>query len=347
MGNSAMSTLDQQHLRALEHANRVRLARAAMKREVAAGELAAAEVILDLPLAGEQHGHQRPADEPEALGQGTLPALAAVDRRTREQEDRHADRTSASRPRGGADGEGDGPRAAPTRSDANRAGGSRSRMLRSPDATARGDPPPGAGRPRGGTSDRWPARRCGRRDRAGRPTSRSVRSSTSVHATPCVPGSPASARSSSSESTASAKWWVEPMPTLPGSSSGYSRHVTERAGPPVGVAENEVARASGSSSFTPCSTSRMPEQVAVERERALSVLDDQRDVVDPGDPKAFRLFHRRDSRSPGRGSSAEGQAAGALLEHARGGRRRCPRTPRPRRAGGSRARTGRCSARAR
>ena len=39
----------QQHLRALKHANRVRLARAHMKRQVAAGELSAAEVILSCP----------------------------------------------------------------------------------------------------------------------------------------------------------------------------------------------------------------------------------------------------------------------------------------------------------
>jgi hypothetical protein len=46
--DSAMAG-DQQHLRALEHANRVRLARAALKREVAAGELSASEVILSCP----------------------------------------------------------------------------------------------------------------------------------------------------------------------------------------------------------------------------------------------------------------------------------------------------------
>ncbi len=39
----------QQHLRALEHANRVRLARARLKRKIGAGELAAAEVILSCP----------------------------------------------------------------------------------------------------------------------------------------------------------------------------------------------------------------------------------------------------------------------------------------------------------
>jgi hypothetical protein len=55
MGNTA--TVDaaqpvdaeQQHLRALEHANRVRLARADMKRKIAAQELSAAEVILSSP----------------------------------------------------------------------------------------------------------------------------------------------------------------------------------------------------------------------------------------------------------------------------------------------------------
>jgi hypothetical protein len=50
MGNSA--TIDagqEQHLRALEYANRVRLARARMKRRIAAGELSAAEVVLNCP----------------------------------------------------------------------------------------------------------------------------------------------------------------------------------------------------------------------------------------------------------------------------------------------------------
>src|SRR3954466_13100638 len=39
----------EQHLQALEYANRVRLARARMKRRVAAGELSASEVILSCP----------------------------------------------------------------------------------------------------------------------------------------------------------------------------------------------------------------------------------------------------------------------------------------------------------
>jgi hypothetical protein len=38
-----------QHMRALEHANRVRLARAELKRQVAQGELTAAEVVLTCP----------------------------------------------------------------------------------------------------------------------------------------------------------------------------------------------------------------------------------------------------------------------------------------------------------
>jgi hypothetical protein len=50
MGKSAtVSAGHEQHLRALEYANRVRLARARMKRKIAAGELAASEVVLSCP----------------------------------------------------------------------------------------------------------------------------------------------------------------------------------------------------------------------------------------------------------------------------------------------------------
>jgi hypothetical protein len=38
-----------QHMQALEHANRVRLARAALKRSIARGDVAAADVIRDCP----------------------------------------------------------------------------------------------------------------------------------------------------------------------------------------------------------------------------------------------------------------------------------------------------------
>jgi hypothetical protein len=50
MGNSAtVSAGQEQHLQALEYANRVRLARARMKRKIGAGELSAAEVVLSCP----------------------------------------------------------------------------------------------------------------------------------------------------------------------------------------------------------------------------------------------------------------------------------------------------------
>ena len=49
MGNTATTGAEQQHLRALEYANRVRLARARMKRKIAAGELSAADVVLTAP----------------------------------------------------------------------------------------------------------------------------------------------------------------------------------------------------------------------------------------------------------------------------------------------------------
>lgn len=49
MGDIATLDAGQQHLRALEHANRVRLARAEMKRSIAGGELGALEVVLSCP----------------------------------------------------------------------------------------------------------------------------------------------------------------------------------------------------------------------------------------------------------------------------------------------------------
>jgi hypothetical protein len=50
MGESAtVSAGQEQHLRALKYANRVRLARARMKRKIAAGELSASEVVLSCP----------------------------------------------------------------------------------------------------------------------------------------------------------------------------------------------------------------------------------------------------------------------------------------------------------
>ena len=49
MGETATVTAAPQHLRALEHANRVRLARAELKRKIASQQYTAAEVILDCP----------------------------------------------------------------------------------------------------------------------------------------------------------------------------------------------------------------------------------------------------------------------------------------------------------
>lgn len=49
MGNSATLDAAPQHLRALERANAVRLARADLKRQVAAEEVSAAEVVLSCP----------------------------------------------------------------------------------------------------------------------------------------------------------------------------------------------------------------------------------------------------------------------------------------------------------
>ena len=45
MGDIAAIDAGQQHLRALEHANRVRLARAEMKRDIASGRLGVADVL--------------------------------------------------------------------------------------------------------------------------------------------------------------------------------------------------------------------------------------------------------------------------------------------------------------
>ena len=48
-GVSTRSPQSPQHMQALEHANRVRLARAELKREIARGDTAAADVIRECP----------------------------------------------------------------------------------------------------------------------------------------------------------------------------------------------------------------------------------------------------------------------------------------------------------
>ena len=49
MGDSATAGAAPQHLRALERANRIRLARAELKRRIGAGKLTVAEVLRDPP----------------------------------------------------------------------------------------------------------------------------------------------------------------------------------------------------------------------------------------------------------------------------------------------------------
>src|SRR5688572_7292680 len=49
MGDTASASGGQQHLRALARANRVRLARAELKRQIASEEISAGQVILDCP----------------------------------------------------------------------------------------------------------------------------------------------------------------------------------------------------------------------------------------------------------------------------------------------------------
>jgi hypothetical protein len=51
MTQTALKTPEPQRLRALERANEIRLARAALKRQIALGEVSAAEIILDCPDA--------------------------------------------------------------------------------------------------------------------------------------------------------------------------------------------------------------------------------------------------------------------------------------------------------
>ncbi len=53
MRQTATKTSEPQRLRALERANEIRLARAAIKRRIALGEVSAAEVILQCPDAAD------------------------------------------------------------------------------------------------------------------------------------------------------------------------------------------------------------------------------------------------------------------------------------------------------
>jgi hypothetical protein len=52
-GSRSRNNSDSQHMRALAKANEVRLARASLKRQIAAGELTVAEVLNDYPAEAE------------------------------------------------------------------------------------------------------------------------------------------------------------------------------------------------------------------------------------------------------------------------------------------------------
>jgi hypothetical protein len=84
MTETAQMPTEPQRLRALEHANAVRLARADIKRKIAEGETSAAAVILECP---------------EAVRKWTVAELLQVPRTQwcqRDQADRCPDRSSAS-----------------------------------------------------------------------------------------------------------------------------------------------------------------------------------------------------------------------------------------------------------
>ena len=91
-----------QYMRALERANKVRLARAELKRRVATDEIDVAEVILDCPWEAESMAVGRPADEPAPLGSDPLPQVPRPDPDVREEDDRLDDRPPAAHARGDA-----------------------------------------------------------------------------------------------------------------------------------------------------------------------------------------------------------------------------------------------------
>ena len=76
MTDTATRTGEPQRLRALERANEIRLARAVLKRRIAAGEVSAAEVILNPPQSRpKQLVGGRPADESAPLGHDEVPKV--------------------------------------------------------------------------------------------------------------------------------------------------------------------------------------------------------------------------------------------------------------------------------
>ena len=70
--------------------------------------------------------------------------------------------------------------------------------------------------------------------------------------------------------------------------------MTRLPGPPVGVAEDQVAGVRVVVVHALVHQAH-PQQVAVEGHGPLRVLHDQRHVVDPGDPQPSGLFHLADA----------------------------------------------------
>ena len=85
-----------QHMRALAQANRVRLARAELKRQVAEGEVRG-RIVLERARGRPRAWHRGPADEPASLGAYALPPVPGVDPDAGDQDDRLDDRAPAAR----------------------------------------------------------------------------------------------------------------------------------------------------------------------------------------------------------------------------------------------------------
>ena len=102
MGNTATVDAAPQHLKALEYANRVRLARAELKRLVATGEMSAAEVIEACPWQAETMSVSDLLMSQRRWGQGPLQARARRAGRAGEQAARHPHGSPAARTGGGA-----------------------------------------------------------------------------------------------------------------------------------------------------------------------------------------------------------------------------------------------------
>ena len=91
-----------QYMRALERANKVRLARAELKRKVSMDEIDVAEVILDCPWEAHSMAVADLLMSQRRWGQTPLPQVPRPDPDVREEDDRLDDRPSAPHARGDA-----------------------------------------------------------------------------------------------------------------------------------------------------------------------------------------------------------------------------------------------------